>query len=93
MTMPPKNNDNKQTRKRLYRELPPLGTKLVGKSRHQEYEAVIVKSSSNPKQRVLRVQDREFSSLSGAASTITGHAINGWIFWKSTSKSKQRSKQ
>ncbi len=81
------NNDNRQTRKRISRELPSVGTKLVGRSRGQVYEAVIVKSSTEPKHRAVRLQDREFLSLSGAAMAVTGHAINGWVFWKVKGKS------
>ena len=83
------NNDSRQTRKRnrISRELPPVGTKLVGRSRGQVYEAVIVKSSTEPKHRAIRLQDREFLSLSGAAMAVTGHAINGWVFWKVKGKS------
>ena len=76
-----KKNENKSTRKHYNRELPPLGTKLTGKMRKQEYEAVIAKSSLNPKKRVLSCDGREFSSLSSAATTITGHATNGWVFY------------
>ena len=83
------NNDNRQTRKRnrISRELPPVGTKLVGRSRGQVYKAVVVKSLTEPKRRVVRLQDREFLSLSGAAMAVTGHATNGWVFWKFRDKS------
>ncbi len=87
--MSEENAGNKQIRKRnrISRELPPVGTKLAGKSRGQVYEAVIVKSPTEPKHRVVRLQDREFLSLSGAAMAVTGHAINGWVFWKVKGKS------
>jgi hypothetical protein len=29
----------------------------------------------------VKVGDTTYRSLSGAASAITGHATNGWIFW------------
>jgi len=76
--------DNTQIRKRnrISRELPPVGTKLTGKSRGKVYEAVIVKSSTQAKRRAVRLQNREFLSLSGAAMAVTGHATNGWMFWK-----------
>lgn len=83
------NNDSRQTRKRnrISRELPPVGTKLVGRSRGQVYEALVVKSSTEPKRRAVCLEDHEFLSLSGAAMAVTGHAINGWVFWKFKGKS------
>jgi len=69
-------------RRRISRELPPAGTKLVGSSKGEVYEAVIVSSSGKPGRRAVRVQGREFGSLSGAARAVTGHAVNGWVFWK-----------
>ena len=69
-------------RKRIRREVPPKGTKLVGRSRGRVYEAIIVESSTKPKRCVVRVQGREFLSLSGAARAVTGTSTNGWVFWK-----------
>ena len=85
--MSAKSSTDEQKRNRISRELPPIGTKLVGKSRGQVYEALIIKSSTEPKRRAVRLQDREFLSLSGAAMAVTGHAINGWVFWKLKGKS------
>ena len=87
--MSKKSADNTQIRKRnrISRELPPVGTKLVGKTRGQVYEAVIVKSSIEPKHRAVHFQGREFLSLSGAAMAVAGHATNGWVFWKIKGKS------
>lgn len=80
-------DEQKRKRNRISRELPPIGTRLVGKSRGQVYEALVIKSSAEPKRRAVRLQDREFLSLSGAAMAVTDHAINGWVFWKLKGKS------
>lgn len=85
--MSAKSSTADRKRKRISRELPPIGTKLVGKSRGQVYEALVVKSSTESERRAVRLQDREFLSLSGAAVAVTGHAINGWVFWKIKGKS------
>ncbi|MDD5511195.1 MAG: hypothetical protein PHI12_10350 [Dehalococcoidales bacterium] len=88
--MSKKSTDNRDIRKRnrISRELPSVGIKLVGRSKGQVYEAVIVKSSADPKRRAVSLQGREFYTLSGAAMAVTGHAVNGWLFWKIKSKSQ-----
>ena len=80
-------DEQKPKRNRISRELPPVGTKLEGRSTGKVYEAIIVKASTDTKHRAVRLQDREFLSLSGAAMAVTGHAINGWVFWKIKGKS------
>jgi len=62
--------------------LPPIGTKLKAKSKDKSYEAVVTKSSNNPNRRAVYFKKIEYLSLSGAAKAITGHATNGWVFWK-----------
>jgi len=82
-------NSNTQKRKRtkIRRELPPMGTMLVGKFKGQVYNAEIVVSSTEHNRRLISIQGREFSSLSAAAVAVTGHSVNGWVFWKLKDKS------
>lgn len=80
--------DNKQmkTRKKIQRELPPVGTKLEHKFKGKLYVAEIVRSQSDPSKLIVRLQGRNYESLSGAAKSISGNSANGWVFWHNKSR-------
>jgi len=71
----------KRQRKKIARELPPVGTTLTGRSRGQSHTAVIVEAEDLPAGRAVRYGDQLFASLSAAAKAVTGHSTNGWVFW------------
>lgn len=71
----------RRVRRRIDRELPPVGTVLRAKLRGQEFTAEVVRAGADPTKRVIRFGQQEYSSMSGAALAITGHAVNGWRFW------------
>jgi len=71
----------RKTRRRIDRELPPIGTTLRAKFRGQEFTADVVRSGADPTKRAIRFGQQEYRSMTGAAIAITGHAVNGWRFW------------
>jgi hypothetical protein len=71
----------KRQRKKIARQLPPVGTTLTGRSRGQSHTAVIVEAKDRPAGRAVEYGDQLFASLSAAAKAVTGHSANGWVFW------------
>ena len=80
---------SKRQRKKIARELPPVGITLTGRSRGQSHTAVIVKAKDRPSGRAVECGDQLFPSLSAAAKAVTGHSTNGWLFWRPTEDSEQ----
>ena len=72
---------SKRQRKRIVRQLPPVGTTLTAKDKGQPHTAVIVEAKERPAGRAVEYGDQLFSSLSAAAKAVTGHSTNGWVFW------------
>lgn len=81
-----KENQKRRVRRRIDRELPPVGTILRARFKGQEFAAEIVHSGTDPTKRLIRFGQQEYRSMTGAAIAITGHAVNGWRFWKAISK-------
>ena len=79
----------KRQRKKIARELPPVGTTLTGRSRGQSHTAVIVEAKDRPSGRAVEYGDQLFPSLSAAAKAVTGHPTNGWLFWRAAESSEQ----
>ncbi len=80
----------KRERKRMARELPPVGTMLTATHKGQSYTAEIVEAKELPAGRAVRYGEKIFSSLSAAGSAVTGHATNGWKFWQSPETSEEQ---
>jgi len=55
------------------------GVKLAARFKGQRYKASVVKAPGDGV--LIRFDRRTFSSLSAAAQEITGHAMNGRVFW------------
>ncbi len=72
---------SKRERKKIARQLPPVGTIFTARHRGQPHTAVIVEAKGRPAGRAVKYGDQLFASLSGAAKAVTGHSINGWVFW------------
>ena len=72
----------KRSRKKIARQLPPVGTTLTGRSRGQLHTAVIVQAKEIPTGKAIKYGDELFTSVSAAARAVTGHATNGWLFWR-----------
>jgi len=64
------------------RELPPVGTELVGRYRGQEVSARIVADEEGSGAPAVECQGARYRSLSAAAKAITGNSVNGWRFWQ-----------
>jgi len=79
----------KRQRKKIARQLPPVGTTLTGRSRGQSHTAVIVEAKDRPDGRAVKYGDQLFASLSGAAKAVTGHSTNGWLFWRPAEDGEQ----
>jgi hypothetical protein len=63
------------------KQLPRVGTVLVGKSHGKQHRATVI-SADEPSGRVMVIVGRrQFASLSAAAKAVTGHDVNGWVFW------------
>jgi len=72
---------NKRQRKKIARQLPPVGIRLTATYRGQTYTAVIVEAKDRPAARAVKYGDQLFASLSAAGKAVSGHPTNGWVFW------------
>ena len=72
----------KRHRKKMARELPPVGTTLQGRFKGETRTATIVEAQDLPAGKAVQYEGGRYPSLSAAAKAITGHAINGWSFWQ-----------
>jgi hypothetical protein len=79
----------KRERKRIPRELPPVGTTLTATYRGQSHTAEIVEAKDRPAGRAVKYGDQLFASLSAAAKAVTGHSANGWVFWRAAEKGQE----
>ena len=68
-------------RQKIARDLPAPGTTLTGRFKGQTYSATIVEAKELPGDREVEHARKRYRSLSAAAKAITGHSINGWLFW------------
>jgi hypothetical protein len=80
---------SKRQRKKMARQLPPVGTTLAGTYRGQTHTAVIVEAKDRPAGRAVEYGEQLFASLSAAAKAVTGHPTNGWLFWRPAEDSEQ----
>ena len=79
----------KRERKSIARELPAVGTTLTAKYKGQAYTAEIVEAKELPAGRGVKYGDDIFSSLSAAGRAVTGHGVNGWVFWQPPEMSEE----
>ena len=79
----------KRQRKKIARQLPPVGTTLTARHKGQPHTAVIVEAKDRPAGRAVKYGDQLFASLSAAAKAVTGHSANGWLFWRADETSEQ----
>jgi hypothetical protein len=79
----------KRERKRMARELSPVGTTLTATYRGQSHAAEIVEAKELPARKAVKYGDKVFSSLSAAAKAVSGHATNGWLFWRPAETGEQ----
>jgi hypothetical protein len=80
---------SKRQRKKIARQLPPVGTTLTARHKGEPHTAVIVEAKDRPAGRAVEYGDQLFASLSAAAKAVTGHSTNGWLFWRSAEDSEQ----
>ena len=57
------------------------GAKLIGRYHKQSYSCEVVENAEE-KLRYKLEDGREFKSPSAAGMAITGHACDGWVFWR-----------
>ncbi len=79
----------KRERRRVARELPPVGTTLTATYRGQSHTAEIVDAKELPARRGVKYREEVFSSLSAAGRAVTSHATNGWKFWQPAEPSEE----
>jgi hypothetical protein len=79
----------KRQRKKIARQLPPVGTTLTATHKGEPHTAVIVEAKDRPAGRAVKYGDQLFASLSAAAKAVTGHSANGWLFWRAGETSEQ----
>ena len=79
----------KRHRKKIARELPPVGTTLQGKSKGETYTATVVETDGLPGGRGIMVGEDLYRSLSAAAKAITKQSVNGWRFWQPAGQDPQ----
>jgi hypothetical protein len=71
----------KRQRKKIARQLPPVGATLMARHKGEPHTAVIVEAKDRPAGRAVKYGDQLFASLSAAAKAVSGHPTNGWLFW------------
>ena len=59
------------------REMKP-GTVLTGHYHKVEYTCEVVESEGKL---VFRILGDDYTSISAAGRSVTGHPCNGWVFW------------
>lgn len=69
-------------KRKIVRELPPVGTVLHGKFKGKPYQAKIVKDKNSNGGKAIEYNSKLYPSMSAAAKTITNQSVNGWRFWK-----------
>jgi len=79
----------KRQRKKIARQLPPVGITLTATYRGQAHTAVIVEAKDRSAGRAVKYGDQLFASLSAAGKAVTGHSANGWLFWRAGETSEQ----
>ena len=72
----------KRKRRKIKRELPPVGTVLKGKFKGSSFKARIVKDKAQASGKAIKYDDKLYPSMTAAAIAITKQATNGWRFWK-----------
>lgn len=75
-------NKGKRQRRRIERSLPPVGTILRASRSGMKYEAPVVSAPELKGGKGVRLGNKVYGSLSGAARAITGNMVNGWKFWQ-----------
>lgn len=79
----------RRQRRKIARQLRPVGTTLAATYKGQPHTAIIVEAKDRPPGRAVKYGDQLFGSLSAAARAVTGHATNGWVFWRPVEESGQ----
>jgi len=77
----------KRERRRIPRELPPVGTTMTATYKGQAHTAEIVEAKDRPAGRAVKYGDQVFASVSAAGKAVTAHPTNGWAFWRAAEKS------
>jgi len=80
---------SKRQHKKIARQLPPVGIALTATYKGEPHTAVIVEAKDRPAGRAVKYGDQLFASLSAAGKAVTGHPINGWVFWHPAETSEQ----
>lgn len=76
----------KRKRTKIVRELPAVGTILLGKFMGAPYKAKIVNDRSNSSGKAVEYSGVKYPSMTAAAKAITQQPTNGWRFWKVQTK-------
>lgn len=72
----------KKAKQTILRELPPVGTKLIGKFKGVPYNGKIVSDKTRSTGKAVDYSGVKYRSMTAAAMAITKQATNGWRFWK-----------
>ena len=60
-------------------QVPAIGSKFIRRFKGTEYQLIVVETDRGAGYKVGRTT---FKTPTAAAKSITGHAVNGWAFWK-----------
>ena len=75
--------DQAKRKKKIIREMPPIGTELSGKFKGVSgYSAKIVKDAKSPKGKAIKFDGKLYPSMTAAAIAVTNQPTNGWRFWR-----------
>jgi len=73
---------NTGQKKKIVRELPPIGTVLSGNFKGTPYKAKIVKDTFQKNVKAIKYDGKLYPSMTAAAKAITKQSVNGWRFWR-----------
>lgn len=72
----------RRERRKIARELPAIGTKVIGKFKGVTYTAKIVSDKISSSKKAVEYSGIKYPSMTAAAKSITKQPTNGWRFWK-----------
>lgn len=72
----------KRVKLKIVRDLPSVGTKLIGTFFGKIYGAKIVSDKTTASGKAVEYNAVKYPSMTSAAKAITKQPTNGWRFWK-----------
>lgn len=72
----------KRSRQIIERDLPSVGTRLLGKFFGKTYSAKVVSDKTTRSGKAIEYNGVKYKSMTASAKAITKQPTNGWKFWR-----------